>query len=190
MAGVILNDFVVLCRLCEKHNNTRHHRSKFRCIFYTSAILSTSSLRGQPFGGLAIIWKTKDNISCFPVFLTEKIMVIAQKTAPLKYAMLSVYLPYEKSTSQWSQDYQSSLDDLTNYNSDGCFDEKIMMGGFNCDPNKGHFFRELESVANRHCCDSQQNRRDEKGCKRTVAAGSRRNWPSEMEVKQQVTICK
>ena len=43
----------------------------------------------------------------------------------------------------------SSLDDLTNHISDGCFDEIFIMGDFSCDPNKGRFFRELRNMANR-----------------------------------------
>ena len=62
----------------------------------------------------------------------------------------NVHLPCEQSTSQCFQYYQSSLDDLTNYISDGCFDEIIIVGDFNCDPNKGRFFRKLQSMANRH----------------------------------------
>ena len=72
------------------------------------------------------------------------------RTTSLKDALLNVYLPYERSTSQCLQDKQSSLDDLTNYISDGCFDEIIIMGDFNCDPNKGRFFRELQSNAIKH----------------------------------------
>ena len=52
--------------------------------------------------------------------------------------------------------YQSSLNDLTNYISDCCFHEIIIMGDCNCDPNKGRFFWELQSMANSHsllCCD-------------------------------------
>ena len=108
---------------------------------HTPANLSTSLLGGRPSGGLSIIWKTKDNISCFPVFLTDRIMGLVLKTTSLKYALLNVYLPYEQSTAQCLLDYQSSLNDLTNYISDGCFDEIIIMGDFNCDPNKGRFFR-------------------------------------------------
>ena len=123
---------------------------------HTPANLSTSLLGGRPSGGLAVIWKTKYNISCFPVFLTERIMGLLLKKASLKYALLNVYLPYEKSTEQCLQDYQSNLNDLTNYIVDGCFDEIIIMGDFSCDPNKVRFFRELQSMANRHillCCD-------------------------------------
>ena len=63
---------------------------------------------------------------------------------------LNVYLPYEQSTSQCLEDYRFYLNDLTNYVSDGCFDEIIIMGDFNCDPNKGRLFPELKNVANGH----------------------------------------
>ena len=41
---------------------------------YTTVNISNSLLRGRPFRGLGIIWKTKDKISGFSAFLTEKIM--------------------------------------------------------------------------------------------------------------------
>ena len=83
-------------------------------------------------------------------------MGLVIKTASLKYALLNVYLPYEQSTAQCLQDYQSSLNDITNYISDGCFDEMIIMEDFSYNPIKGRFFRELQSTANGHsllCCD-------------------------------------
>ena len=67
----------------------------------------------------------------------------------MKCALLNVYLPYKQSTAQCLQDYQSRLDDLINYISDGYFDKIINMGDFYCDPNKGRFYRKLQSMANR-----------------------------------------
>ena len=95
-------------------------------------------------------------MSLFPVFSTDRIMGLVLKTTSLKYALLNVYLPYEQSTAQCLLDYQSRLNDLTNYIGDGCFDEIVIMGEFHCDPNKGRFLRELRSMANRHsllCCN-------------------------------------
>ena len=123
---------------------------------HTPANLNTRLIGGRPSGGLTIIWKIKDNISCFPVFLTEMIMSLVLKTALLKYALLNVYLTQKQSTAQYLQDYKSSLGDLTKCINDGCFDEIIVMGDFNCEPNKDRFFRELQFMTNRHsllCCD-------------------------------------
>ena len=72
---------------------------------HTLANLSTSLLGGRLFEGLAIIWKTKDNIRCFSVSLTERIISLVLKTTSLKYALLNVHLPYEQSTAQCLQDH-------------------------------------------------------------------------------------
>ena len=68
-------------------------------------------------------------------------MGLVFKTTSLKGLLLNVYLPNEQCIPQCLQDYQSSLDDLSIYISDGCFNEINIMGDFNCDPYKGRFFR-------------------------------------------------
>lgn len=77
-------------------------------------------------------------------------MGLVLKATSSKYALLNVYLPYEQTTSQCLQDYQSNQDDLFNYIGDGCFDEIIIMRDLNYYPNKGRFFRELQNMANRY----------------------------------------
>ena len=89
----------------------------------------------------------------------DRTVGVLLETISLKCALLNVCVCYEQGTLKCLQDYQPGLDDLSNYISDGCFEEIIDMGKSNGDPNIERFFRELQNLVTRHslfCSDADK----------------------------------
>ena len=56
---------------------------------------------------------------------------------------MNVYIPCDYHNVDSLIEYKSTLSDISNVCSFETYDEIIIVGDFNCDPNKGRFFEEF-----------------------------------------------
>ena len=114
------------------------------------AVRNIQSFQGRSSGGLAIYWRKYNNIIVTPIFVTNRIMGIEMQFEDIKYVILNVYCNCDYRTIDSLIEYKSIMSDLSNFCSNESYDEILIMGDFNCDPNKGRFFKEFDYFSRQH----------------------------------------
>ena len=116
------------------------------CFSFTSALRPNNSLYGRSSGGLAIFWRRIRNIKFKPIYVSSRIMGLQLDLGNMKYLVCNVYFPCDYRDIDSLIEYKSTLSQIENLVIEAEFDELIVGGDFNCDPNKGRFFREFQSL--------------------------------------------
>ena len=116
----------------------------------TPATRNPLCFTGRASGGLAIIYKKTYSQFIVPLFQSSRIMGIYLKFPNANFLLLNVYLPCDYGNTESICSYRSSLAELSVICNMGNFDELFIAGDFNCDPNKGRFYRELNVLNSTH----------------------------------------
>ena len=115
---------------------------------YVPAYRKPDCFVGRSSGGLAILWRRAENIEYIPMFYDKRIMglkvILPDKSCLL---ILNVYLICDYGNIDSLLEYKSTLADLGNILEFENFQEVIITGDFNADPNKGRFFNFLEKFS-------------------------------------------
>ena len=81
---------------------------------------------------------------------TVRIKVLTLETNNLKNVYFYFYMNYDCRTLESLHEYQSWVSFISNIISEETFDESIVIGDMNCDPDKVKFFHELMSHTTLH----------------------------------------
>ena len=100
---------------------------------------------GRSSGGLAVLWRKMTNIKCFPKIFTNRIMGLKIEIGPARYLVINIYLICDYRNVESLVEYKSILAELGNVLASEDFDNVIIAGDWNADPNKGRFFNEYIS---------------------------------------------
>ena len=111
---------------------------------------STNLSAGSPSGGLAIFWRSINNLTCETMRYTDRIIGLNLKTNYFRYVILNVYMNCDCRTLENLHEYQSRISCISNFISEKMFDEIIIIRDLNCDADKGRFFHELRSMTTFH----------------------------------------
>ena len=117
---------------------------------YMPAKQCTNLSGGRPSAGLAIYWRSINNLTCETIRYTDRIIGLTLETNYFKYVILNVYMNCDCRTLESLHEYQSCISCISNFISEETFDEIIIIGDMNCDPDKGRFFHELRSMTTFH----------------------------------------
>ena len=112
-------------------------------VIHVPSVRKSDQFIGRSSGGLAILWRKVDNIKCYPIYATSRIVGLKLQFNDLIYAIVNVYFTCDYGNLDSLIEYKSNFSDLANLISTENFDEIIVAGDFNCDPNKGRFFNEF-----------------------------------------------
>jgi len=113
---------------------------------YVSSTRNSSSFVGRSSGGLAVVWRKINNIEFFPQYYSDRIMGLKIQCGESILLLLNVYLPCDYGNVVSIIDYKSRISELDDIISRENYDELAIVGDFNCDPNKGRFFTELDKL--------------------------------------------
>ena len=117
---------------------------------YTPAKQCTNLNAGRPSGGLAIFFRSINNLTCETTRYTDRIIGLTLETNYFKYVILNVNMSCKCRTLKSLHEYQSCVSCISNFISEEAFDELIVTGDMNFDPKKGRFFHKLGSTTTRH----------------------------------------
>ena len=110
----------------------------------TLAVRKIDQFYGRASGGLAIFWRKGYNLKVFPLYFNNRCMGIRLEFGEVKYLLINVYLNCDYRSTDSLIEYKDNLAYIANCMNEECFDEVIVAGDFNCDPEKGRFFSELK----------------------------------------------
>ena len=126
------------------HNNHSYDNLNTNFVGnYTSADRKPGQVAGRSTAGLAIFWRSSLNLNCNTIKFSDRIMGLNIKTNNFNYLLLNVYCFCDYDNDESLLNYSSMLADLSNISRSLDYDEVLIIGDFNADPNKGRFFREL-----------------------------------------------
>ena len=108
------------------------------------SVRKLGQLYGRSSGGLAILWKKNSNFKYFPVYGNNRFIGIKIFFGEISYLLLNVYLNCDYRTIESLIEYKENLAEIEQKIADVEYDELIIAGDFNGDPNKGRFFNELK----------------------------------------------
>ena len=108
------------------------------------SVRKIGQLYGRSSGGLAILWKRNSNLKYFPVYGNNRFIGIKILFGEISYLLLNVYLNCDYRTIESLIEYKENLAEIEQKIADVEYDELIIAGDFNCDPNKGRFFNEFK----------------------------------------------
>ena len=103
---------------------------------------------GKSSGGLAIFYKKSLSTHIRPKYYTSRIMGITINVSNNVILLLNVYFPCDYRTDDSLVAYLDTLSELGNIYKSSVAENIIMAGDFNCDPNKGRFFKEFSKFVN------------------------------------------
>ena len=99
----------------------------------------------MPRDGLAVLWKASDTINFFPIKFTSRVVGLKVQTLSHSFALLNVYLCCDDASLISLNEFQSNLQDISNFINDEPFDDVLRIGDFYADPFRGRFFNIFES---------------------------------------------
>ena len=103
---------------------------------------------GRSSGGLAILWKKMDVLCCTPLLFDRRIIGLSIKLPDdNNILILNAYFPCDYGNLECALDYKSTLANLGNILESENFQEVIITGDLNADPNKGRFYNEILKFA-------------------------------------------
>ena len=103
---------------------------------FTPATPSTSPNGGRPRGDLAVFWKTTDTINFFPIMFTKRVMGLRVQTLSHSFVLLNVYLSFDDESLISIHEFQSNLQDISNFINQEHFDDIFIFGVFIAGPFK------------------------------------------------------
>ena len=109
------------------------------------SVRKPGQLYGRSSGGLAILWKKNSNFKYFPVYGSNRFIGLKIFFGEICYLLLNVYLNCDYRTVESLIEFKENLAEIEQKIADVEYDELIIAGDFNSDPNKGRFFNELKS---------------------------------------------
>ena len=113
--------------------------------FYVPSNRDENNLNGRASGGLVILYKKYTGIHFSEVFISKRTQGIAIQSDNISYLLVNVYLICDYRNDESYIEYVSSLSELSNSLNQTDFDHVLILGDFNCDPNKGRFFSEFKN---------------------------------------------
>jgi len=112
-----------------------------------AATRNSDTFFGRSSGGLAIYWR-KCLSSVVEVFeYSSRIMGLYLNFASSCYLLVNVYLPCDYRTHESLISYRSCLSEIQSICFEKRFDEIIISGDMNCDPDRGRFYDEITALA-------------------------------------------
>ena len=118
---------------------------------YVSAYRKDGNFVGRASGGLVIFWKAIENIEFLPINFDKRIMGLKLSFSnDRNILLLNIYMPCDYGTYDSLLEYRASLAKMLNICETEQFDDLIILGDGNADPNKGRFYRDLANF----CSDS------------------------------------
>ena len=109
-----------------------------------------SSFSGRSSGGLVAYWKNFQNIKVHPIFINKRILGLKLSYGTTNLIILNVYLNCDYGTLDSLIEYKTNLAELSNFLNGEDYDEVLIVGDMNCDPQKGRFFREMNDFVISH----------------------------------------
>ena len=95
---------------------------------------------GRPSDGLAVFWRSINNVTCKTLRYTDRIIGSTLETKYFKYVILNAYMNCVCGTLESLHEYQSCIICISNFISEETFDEIIIIWDMNCDHDIGRFF--------------------------------------------------
>ena len=118
--------------------------------FSVPASRDDSCFFGRSSGGLAVFVRKLANISFNQIFFSRRFQGIKMVCTGKTFLLVNMYAPCDYRNSESFIEYISTLCELSNFLNQEHFDDVLLCGDFNCDPNKGRFFKLFMDFANRH----------------------------------------
>ena len=94
---------------------------------FSPATPSTFLNGGRPKGCLAAFWKTSDTIIFFPIMFTSRVMRLKVQTLSHSFVLINVYQCCDYASFISLHEFQSSLQDISNFINDEPFDDIIII---------------------------------------------------------------
>lgn len=121
--------------------------------FNHSAVPSTyykENFKGRPRGGLAIFWSKNLSKCVTATCYTDRIMGIKIAGKSKTYLILNAYMPCDYGGNESLFQYRNTMTEIEDILESESFDDVIVVGDLNCDPNKGRFFAEFSRLVTTH----------------------------------------
>ena len=111
--------------------------------YYVPAVRKSNVFSGRPSGGLAAFWRKSEDWKVTMFNFSPRIMGMRIEIDTVHYLILNIYCICDYGTLDSLIEYKSIMADLFNICNDEIFDELVLVGDLNADPNKGRFYKEL-----------------------------------------------
>ena len=117
---------------------------------HVPAVRNLENFRGRASGGLALFWRKSDNVKCFPVLFSDRVMGLRIHFNDINYLLLNVYCFCDYGNIDSLINYKSLMADISNICENESYDDIVITGDMNADPNKDRFFKEYSNLVETH----------------------------------------
>ena len=112
------------------------------------AVRDLDQFSGRSSGGLITFWKKSIDMRCVPVVINNRCLGLKLINDDISYLLLNVYFNCDYGNLESLLKYRENLAEISEFLSEYDFDELLLIGDMNADPNKGRFFQDLSNFAN------------------------------------------
>ena len=114
-------------------------------VAHTSSTRRIDNFNGRSSGGLVIMWRNFPGINVLPMHFNERVMGLKIQVNGIYYLLLNIYCICDYRNPDCLVEYIDTLSFLKDIMTNENCCHTIIAGDFNCDPNKGRFFNELNN---------------------------------------------
>ena len=153
VSSLLKNSDLVFLQETLINKNTSHLLDSFNSEFqwfYAPAIRNSDSFQGRSSGGLVIFYRKFINVRFSEILSSNRILGIRMQVENSSYIFLNVYLPCDYRDLESHINYISILSEISDFICQEEYEHLVILGDFNCDPNKGRFYREFSDFARSH----------------------------------------
>ena len=105
------------------------------------AVRDLDQFSGRSSGGLITFWKKSIDMRCVPVVINNRCLGLKLINDDISYLLLNVYFNCDYGNLESLLKYRENLAEISEFLSEYDFDELLLIGDMNADPNKGRFFK-------------------------------------------------
>ena len=127
-------------------------------FFGAPAVRNSNNFVGRSSGGLGILWRKSLGIITDASKHDDRIISVTLTSSSANYLLLNIYCICDYRNDEALVSYKSTMADLKCILDQKSFDEVVICGDWNCDPNKGRFFQQAMELCGKYdLCMSDVN---------------------------------